>query len=108
MMAAFIVAVRGTSAALLGVSAAGLLVCLQLKAVVLGVGMVLAFSLGLAITLAGVGVLAAWGTRRAAAAWSGFDAWAARVPYLSGALVMMLGIVFVARGLMALNAVGAI
>jgi nickel/cobalt transporter (NicO) family protein len=80
-----------------------LLVCLQLKAFTLGLAMVGAFSLGLAITLVTVGLAAAWGTRRAAQSWSGFGIWAARLPYLSGGLVLALGIFITLRGLWALG-----
>ena len=76
-----------------------LLVCIQLKAFGLGIAVVAAFSLGLAATLITVGVVAAWGTRRAAASWTGFEAWAARLPYLSGILVLLIGLAFAGRGL---------
>ena len=75
-----------------------LLICLQLKAVTLGMAMVGAFSFGLAITLVSVGVVAAWGARKAESSWSGFSAWANRLPYLSGSLVLIMGIVVTARG----------
>jgi nickel/cobalt exporter len=75
-----------------------LLICLQLKAVSLGIAMVAAFSLGLAVTMVLVGVIAAWGARRAASAWSGFGDWAERLPYLSGALVLLMGVAVTARG----------
>jgi nickel/cobalt exporter len=42
-----------------------LLLCLQLKRVALGATMVASFSLGLAISLVSVGVIAAWGARKA-------------------------------------------
>jgi nickel/cobalt transporter (NicO) family protein len=76
-----------------------LLVCLQLKAFALGMAMVAAFSIGLAITLVTIGIIAAWGTRRAAQSWSGFDVWSRRLPYISGALVMALGLFITLRGL---------
>lgn len=79
-----------------------LLVCLHLKAVGLGIAMVAAFSVGLAATLITVGVVAAWGTGRAAQAWSGFDRWAERLPFLSGCLVLLIGLAFTFRGLAAL------
>lgn len=81
-----------------------LLICLQLKAVSLGLAMVGAFSLGLAATLVAVGLVAAWGTRRAAAGWSGFGRIADRLPFLSGALVTALGIATALRGLWMLAA----
>ena len=76
-----------------------LLVCIHLKAFGLGIAMVAAFSIGLALTLVAIGVVAAWGTRRARAAWPGFDKFAARAPYVSGALVMLLGLVMTIKGL---------
>ena len=79
-----------------------LLVCLHLKAFGLGIAMVAAFSVGLAATLITVGVVAAWGTGRAAKAWSGFDRWAERLPFLSGCLVLLIGLAFAFRGLAAL------
>lgn len=81
-----------------------LLVCLQLRQVTLGIGMVAAFSIGLAITLVLVGVAAAWGTRKAAQSWAGFDVWGRRAPYISGALVLTLGLIFTYRGLSSLLA----
>jgi nickel/cobalt exporter len=80
-----------------------LLICLQIKAFTLGVAMVGAFSVGLAISLVSVGVIAAWGARRAAQAWPVFDIWAARLPYISGALVMALGLFISLRGLWQLS-----
>lgn len=78
-----------------------LLICLQLKKVTLGVAMVAAFSAGLAVTLVAVGVTAAWGARRAQT-WTGFGGLAERLPYISGALVLALGIFITARGIYAL------
>jgi nickel/cobalt exporter len=76
-----------------------LLVCLHLKAFALGVAMVAAFSVGLAITLVGIGIGVAWGTRHVAQHWSGFDRWAGRLPYLSAAVVMGMGLILSAIGL---------
>src|SRR5437763_950940 len=70
-----------------------LLVCIQIKAFALGVVMVAAFSIGLAATLVGIGVSVAWGSGKLIQRWSGFDPWAARLPYLSAGLVMFLGLV---------------
>ena len=78
-----------------------LLICLQTRAFTLGFGMVAGFSLGLAITLISVGVLAAWGARKASEGWSGFAGWAERLPYLSAALVGLIGFVVTIRGLLA-------
>ena len=78
-----------------------LLICLQTRAFTLGFGMVAGFSLGLAITLISVGVLAAWGARKASEGWSGFAGWAERLPYLSAALVGLIGVIVTFRGLLA-------
>ena len=78
-----------------------LLICLQSRAFTLGFGMVAGFSLGLAITLISVGVLAAWGARKASEGWSGFAGWAERLPYLSAALVGLIGVIVTFRGLLA-------
>lgn len=78
-----------------------LLVCLQLREFTLGLGMVAAFSVGLAATLSLVGVVAAWGANAAAQRFSGFSAWSKRLPLLSGALVLALGLFMTLRGAMA-------
>ena len=79
-----------------------LLVCLQLKQVTLGFAMVAAFSLGLAITLVAIGVIAAWGAQRASRSWSGFSTWSKRLPYFSGGLVLLLGIAVTLRAIVML------
>ena len=78
-----------------------LLICLQSRAFSLGFGMVAGFSVGLAFTLISVGVLASWGARKASEGWSGFSGWAERLPYLSAALVGVIGAVVTLRGLLA-------
>ncbi|MBT9289450.1 nickel/cobalt efflux transporter [Prosthecodimorpha staleyi] len=75
-----------------------LLICLQMRAFTLGIGMVLAFSAGLAITMVAVGVAAAWGAGAARARWAGLDRWGARLPYLSAGIVLLLGFAMAARG----------
>jgi nickel/cobalt exporter len=83
-----------------------LLICIQIKAFALGVAMVAAFSLGLALTLVLIGVGVAWGANKAAAKWPALDRVAARLPYLSGALVLTVGIVMTISGLNATGIVG--
>lgn len=80
-----------------------LLICIQLKAFVLGFAMVAGFSIGLAITLISVGVLAAWGAKRASEGWSGFSRWSAKLPLLSALIVGLVGVLIVLRGLQALG-----
>jgi nickel/cobalt transporter (NicO) family protein len=77
-----------------------LLVCLQLKKLSLGITMVAAFSLGLALTLIAIGALAAWGTSHISKSWACFETWSHRLPYISAAILMVLGVVMTARGLM--------
>ncbi len=66
-----------------------LMICLHLKRLTLGLVMVASFSLGLAIALVGVGVLAAWGAKQVDRQW-GNRRWgemARQMPYLSSALM---------------------
>jgi nickel/cobalt transporter (NicO) family protein len=80
-----------------------LLVCLQLKQIGLGIAMVAAFSIGLAATLVAVGLAAAWGTAKAASRFAGLNQWSARLPLISGAFVMVLGLIITLRGMAALG-----
>jgi len=69
-----------------------LLLCLQVKRFALGMGLVLAFSAGLALTLVTVGALAAWSLRHAERRIKGFGAVARRLPYLSSALLAAMAL----------------
>jgi nickel/cobalt exporter len=79
-----------------------LLLCLQLGEMALGAALVLCFSIGLALTMIAVGVAAAVGMRHATARWSGFEEIAAKAPYLSGALVSLVGVYTLYSGFAAL------
>jgi nickel/cobalt exporter len=79
-----------------------LLLCLQVGRIGLGALLVLCFSIGLALTLVLVGVAAALGMRHAASRWPGFEALAARAPYVSGAIVAAVGVYTIAVGAAAL------
>ncbi len=79
-----------------------LLICLHLKAVTLGATLVISFSIGLAITLVAVGVIAAVGVQKATSKWSGFNDFVRRAPYLSGVLISTVGLYMGAHGYMAL------
>ncbi|MGX9994921.1 nickel/cobalt efflux protein RcnA [Vibrio sp. JZG120] len=68
-----------------------LLICLQLKAMTLGATLVVSFSIGLALTLVAVGVVAAVGVQKATSKWSGLNDVARRAPYLSGILISAVG-----------------
>ena len=76
-----------------------LLVCLQTESFALGIALVAAFSVGLAVTLVLIGVVAAWGTRQATRRFGNIDPWLRRLPYLSSALVAVIGVVMVVSGL---------
>lgn len=80
-----------------------LLLCLQVGRIGLGALLVLCFSVGLALTLVLVGVVAALGMRHAASRWPGFEALAARARYLSGAIVAAVGAYTIAAGAAALG-----
>ncbi|MDZ4288258.1 MAG: sulfite exporter TauE/SafE family protein [Prosthecobacter sp.] len=67
-----------------------LLVCLQIKKVVLGFALVAAFSFGLALTMVIVGVIAAWSVQKAQRRYSGFGEWMRRAPYISCAVLVLL------------------
>ena len=69
-----------------------LLLCLQLKQFTLGATLVLCFSIGLAITMVGVGAAAALSVHHVATRWSAFNAIAQRAPYLSGGLIICVGL----------------
>mgnify|MGYP000328933003 CR=1 FL=1 len=75
-----------------------LLVCLQIKRVTLGFSMVAAFSFGLALTMVLTGVLAAWSVQKAQRSFSGFGEWMRRAPYISCALLVVLGVITASFG----------
>jgi nickel/cobalt exporter len=68
-----------------------LVLCLQLKQFALGAALVLSFSVGLALTMVASGALAALSVRHASKAWGGFGAFAEKAPYLSSALMLVVG-----------------
>ena len=77
-----------------------LLRCLHLDSVLLGVGLVTGFSMGLGVTLVTVGVIAAWGTRFVAQRTGGlFERWGGRLPYISSLLIGVVGLAMIASGL---------
>ncbi|PJE54638.1 nickel/cobalt efflux protein RcnA [Marinomonas sp. BSi20584] len=69
-----------------------LLICLQLKTLALGSSLVLSFSIGLAITLVSVGVIAAVGVKKVTRKWNRLNNLARRAPYFSGALISAVGL----------------
>jgi len=75
-----------------------LLVCLQIKQILLGFALVLAFSLGLAITLATAGAVAAVCVRQAAKRFKGFEDLARKMPYVSSAVMACIGLLIGIQG----------
>lgn len=84
-----------------------LLLCLQLKQVALGATLVLCFSIGLAVTMVTVGVVAALGMRHAEKRWAGgFASFARKAPFASGALISIVGVVLAWQAVAALIEAG--
>lgn len=69
-----------------------LLLCLQLRELALGFTLVLSFSVGLALTLVAVGVVAALSVQHATKRISWFGDLARRAPYVSGALLVAVAL----------------
>jgi nickel/cobalt exporter len=81
-----------------------LLLCLQLKEFNLGFVLVLCFSIGLAIILVLVGVVAALSLRHASKRWSWFGSFARRAPYFSSILILAVGLYIGYQGWTGLSA----
>lgn len=79
-----------------------LLLCLQLKKIALGATLVLCFSMGLAMTMVTSGALAALSIKHVSKRWSGFGEFTRKAPYLSGALIVLVGLYIGYQGLQAL------
>lgn len=80
-----------------------LLLCLQLKQVALGATLVLCFSVGLAVTMVTVGVVAALGVRHAEKRFSGaFSTFARKAPYASSAVIAVVGLIMAITSLQAI------
>ena len=69
-----------------------LLLCLQLKAFVLGAALVLCFSIGLALTMVTSGVIAAMSVKHVSKRFSGFGEIVRKAPYVSGAVILLIGL----------------
>jgi nickel/cobalt transporter (NicO) family protein len=80
-----------------------LLACLQQKAYVLGIVMVAAFSIGLALMLVGIGMAAAWGANALQSRMSGLGRVALWAPHVSAVIVLVIGCIVVVQGALALN-----
>ena len=70
-----------------------LVICLHLKRFSLGAAMVASFSVGLAISMISVGVIAAWGANQVGKRMGNFSSLARKMPYFSSALMVLVGAV---------------
>jgi nickel/cobalt exporter len=75
-----------------------LLLCLQLKQLVLGAALAASFSVGLAVTMVSVGVFASLSVTQVQRRWPGFGALARRAPYASGGLMLLVAIYMAGSG----------
>jgi nickel/cobalt exporter len=82
-----------------------LMICLHLKRFSLGIAMVASFSIGLAISLVSVGVIAAWGARHVGKRFGNgkFGAIARKMPYFSSALMGLVGTLMGVQALLQLS-----
>ncbi len=85
-----------------------LLLCLQLKRLALGVVLVSAFSVGLAVTMVSAGVIASLSVTHIRKRWSGFGDFARRAPYASAGLMLVIAGYMAYSGLQGLSRIGAI
>ncbi|MFX8856489.1 nickel/cobalt efflux protein RcnA, partial [Acinetobacter baumannii] len=69
-----------------------LLLCLQLKAFTLGAVLVLSFSVGRALTMVTAGVIAALSVKHVSKRFSGFGEIVRKAPYVSGAVILLIGL----------------
>lgn len=76
-----------------------LLICLQLKHFALGATLVFSFSIGLALTLVASGAIAALSLRHATKRWPGFSEFSRKAPWISAALITLVGIYMSLHGL---------
>ena len=83
-----------------------LMICLHLKRFTLGAAMVASFSLGLAISMVSVGVIAAWGARQVVKRFGNgrFSDLARKVPYFSSGLMALVAALMGVQAFMQLAA----
>lgn len=79
-----------------------LLLCLQLQRLALGAVLVLCFSIGLAITMVASGVIAAVSVKQVTKRWSGFGEIVRKAPYVSGGVILIVGLYVAVHGWIAL------
>jgi nickel/cobalt exporter len=79
-----------------------LLLCLQLQRLALGAVLVLCFSIGLAITMVASGVIAAVSVKQVTKRWSGFGEIVRKAPFVSGGVILIVGLYVAVHGWIAL------
>ena len=75
-----------------------LLICLQVKKVSLGATLVMSFSVGLALTLVASGAIAALSLKHVANRWPGLNDLSRKAPWISGALIIVVGCYMLLHG----------
>jgi nickel/cobalt transporter (NicO) family protein len=85
------------------VAIAVLLASLQMDSPALGFAMVLAFSTGLGLTLAAIGIFAVWGAAQAQANWPRLDRWADRLQVVSMMIVLLMGLFMIGSAITSLR-----
>ena len=65
--------------------------------------MVASFSLGLAISMVGVGVIAAWGAQQVGKRLGHWGGLARKMPYFSSGLMVVVGVVMAVQGVSAIT-----
>lgn len=63
----------------------------------------LCFSIGLAITMVASGTLAGLSVRHISKRWNGFGEFARKAPYMSGGLILLVGLYVTWQGFIALS-----
>ncbi|MEM9230804.1 MAG: nickel/cobalt efflux transporter [Pseudomonadota bacterium] len=81
------------------------ILCLHLGQLALGITLVSAFSIGLAVTLVAIGLVAAVGLKAVSARTSRFDGVLEAAPWISAALIACIGLVIIWSGLSHLHLV---
>ncbi|RTL31432.1 MAG: nickel/cobalt efflux transporter RcnA [Burkholderiales bacterium] len=79
-------------------SVAVLLLCLQVKRIALGATLVMSFSVGLALTMVASGVLAALSVKQLSKRWPSFGTVSQHAPYLSGVIMLLVGVYMGVQG----------
>ena len=75
-----------------------LMLCLQFDRIGLGAALVIAFSIGLALTMVASGVLAALSLKHIEKRWTGFGDFMRKAPFVSGIVILIVGLLVIQNG----------